>query len=160
MSFVWAIVLFIGAIVVDKVVKKLLNQLATTKLVAQKRVFYIEKVFSIMIFFMAVVLFFVLLGIDYRGLLVFASSVFAVVGVALFAQWSILSNITSSIIIFFNFPARIGDTIKIIDGDDSFTAKIVEITLFQVELIDKEENRIFYPNNLLLQKPVILVKSV
>lgn len=34
---------------------------------------------------------------------VFLSSVFAVIGVALFAQWSILSNVTASIIVFFFF---------------------------------------------------------
>ncbi len=79
---------------------------------------------------------------------------FAITGVALFAQWSLLSNITASLVIFFNFPARVGDKIRIMDKDDTVEGSIKEITLFQVELIDKEGNRIFYPNNLLLQRPV------
>ena len=83
-----------------------------------------------------------------------ASSVFAVIGVALFAQWSILSNVTSSLIIFFTFPAKVGDRIRVPDHENPVEGVIKEITLFQVELRDKDNNPIFYPNNLLLQKPV------
>lgn len=92
-----------------------------------------------------------------KGFSVFASSLFAIIGVAMFAQWSILSNITASVIIFFNFPARVGDTIKIIDGDNSIEGTIKEITLFQVELKDSDGNLIIYPNNLLLQKPIVKI---
>jgi hypothetical protein len=35
------------------------------------------------------------------------ASVFAVIGVALFAQWSILSNITAGFIIFFRIPLKL-----------------------------------------------------
>lgn len=86
--------------------------------------------------------------------MVFASSVFAVVGVALFAQWSILSNATASVLIFFSFPARVGDCIKVIDGDNSVEGEIVEIALFNTQLKDYYNNTVIYPNNLLLQKPV------
>ncbi|MFT5862207.1 MAG: MscS family membrane protein [Flavobacteriales bacterium] len=43
------------------------------------------------------------------------SSVFAVVEIGFFAQWSALSNLTSGVIIFFTFPYKIGDHIKIHD---------------------------------------------
>jgi len=45
-------------------------------------------------------------GVDFRNLGVVMSSVFAVIGIALFAQWSILSNVTSGIIMFFTFPYK------------------------------------------------------
>ncbi|MEZ4873925.1 MAG: hypothetical protein R2793_00335 [Flavobacteriaceae bacterium] len=48
-------------------------------------------------------------GVDFSSVGVVLSSVFAVIGVALFAQWSILSNITSGVIMFFTFPYKIGD---------------------------------------------------
>ena len=75
----------------------------------------------------------------------------------MFAQWSILSNVTASIIIFFTFPARVGDSIRIVDGDNSVEGKIKEISLFQIELNDQDGNLIMYPNNLLLQKPVVKI---
>ena len=97
-------------------------------------------------------------SVDIKGVSVVASSIFAIIGVAMFAQWSILSNVTASIIIFFTFPARVGDRVRIVDGDDSIEGTIMEITLFQTELKDSQENRVLYPNNLLLQKPVIKIK--
>lgn len=93
-------------------------------------------------------------GFDYRGFWVVASSVLAVMGVVLFAQWSILSNVTSGVIVFFTFPARVGDEIEIIDGVNSVRGKLEDIGLFQIRITDKENNTLVYPNNLLLQKPV------
>ena len=43
-------------------------------------------------------------GVQIKDLGLVFSSVFAVIGVGFFAQWSILSNITSGIIMFFTFP--------------------------------------------------------
>ena len=94
-------------------------------------------------------------GVDYHGILVFGSSVLAIGGVALFAQWSILSNLTASIVIFFYYPARIGDRIRIVDGDNSLEGTIIDITMFQVLIEDDGLNLINYPNNLLIQKPLI-----
>ena len=88
----------------------------------------------------------------------FLSSIFAIIGVALFAQWSILSNITASFIIFFNFPYKIGDEIKVIDTDGDISGTIVEISLFHV-LIQQGEDLITYPNSLILQKAVIKKKN-
>ena len=52
-------------------------------------------------------------GVERKQAFLVISSIFTVIGVAMFAQWSILSNITAGIIIFFSFPFRIGDKIKI-----------------------------------------------
>jgi len=98
-------------------------------------------------------------NVQLGGVMVFASSIFAVIGVALFAQWSILSNLTSSIIIFFTFPARVGDKIKVIDGDNSISGEIIEISLFQIEIEDADGNIVLYPNNLFIQKPIMKIKK-
>ena len=45
-------------------------------------------------------------GVKQSELAVFVGSVLTVVGVAMFAQWSILSNITSSIVLFFNHSVK------------------------------------------------------
>jgi MscS family membrane protein len=58
--------------------------------------------------------------ISFRGLSVYFASFFTIVGVAFFASWSILSNVTAYAILFFYFPFfKIGSKIKIIDGDNS-----------------------------------------
>lgn len=158
MSFIqFLLVIFsvAGFIYTNKLIKKFIQKLGTSKNVPTQRVLYLENFFTLMLILSFIIVFSLIFSIDYKGLLVFASSVFAVVGVALFAQWSILSNVTSSIIIFFSFPAKIGDKIKTLDGDNGITGTITKITLFQVELEDENGNQIIYPNSLLLQKPVV-----
>ena len=59
----------------------------------------------------------VLWGVDTKNIFLTLSSVFAVVGIALFAQWSVLSNITAGVILFFSSAYRIGNYIKILDKD-------------------------------------------
>lgn len=74
------------------------------------------------------------------------------------AQWSILSNITSGIILFFSFPYKIGDFIFIHDKDFPIEAEIEDIGAFHVYLKTKEGEMIVYPNNLMLQKGISILK--
>lgn len=98
-------------------------------------------------------------GVNMRELGLIISSVFAVIGVALFATWSILSNITAGIILFFYFPYKIGDRIRIQDKDFPDEAIIVDIQSFTVHLLKDDGELLTYPNSLMLQKGVVLVKK-
>lgn len=95
--------------------------------------------------------------VSFKGLSIYFASVFTVIGVAFFAQWSILSNITSAIILFFNHSFKIGNDIRIIDGDNSVTGKIVDIRSFHFLIETKDGELVSYPNNLIIQKPVMLI---
>lgn len=157
-NILWSIAAVIVSYVSFRLFKRLLKNIARRKNVADKRLFYIEKVFELLFVLAALIVIAFIWSVDIKGVSVVASSIFAIIGVAMFAQWSILSNITASIIIFFTFPARVGDKIKVVDGENSIEGVIQEIALFQVELKDDEGNVVLYPNNLLLQKPVIKIK--
>lgn len=98
-------------------------------------------------------------GVNIWELGLIISSVFAVIGVALFATWSILSNITAGIILFFYFPYKIGDRIRIQDKDFPDEAIIIDIQSFTVHLLKDDGELLTYPNNLLLQKGVVLIKK-
>lgn len=100
-----------------------------------------------------------ILGADFKNLAVIFSSLFAVIGIALFAIWSILSNVTTGIIMFFSFPYKVGDKIKIHDKDYPIEAIIEDIRAFQLHLRLDNGNLVTYPNNLMLQKAVTLVKK-
>ena len=97
-------------------------------------------------------------GVDFSSVGVVLSSVFAVIGVALFAQWSILSNITSGVIMFFTFPYKIGDYIVIHDKEYDFQGTIEDIKGFHILLKTPDNRLITYPNSLMLQKGVSVVK--
>jgi len=136
----------------------LVRKIGTHKKVLPKRIYYVIKFIHFLIFLGFLLSLAIVWNLQLGGVMVFASSIFAVIGVALFAQWSILSNLTSSIIIFFTFPSRVGDRIRIMDGENSVQGEITEISLFQIEIEDEEGNTILYPNNLFIQKPIIKLK--
>lgn len=102
---------------------------------------------------------FIIWGVQTDDIFLTISSVVTVVGVALFAQWSILSNITSGIILLFTFPFKIGDIIKIHDKDFPIEAEIEDIRAFHTLLRTKDGERITYPNNLMLQKGISIVNN-
>ncbi len=98
-------------------------------------------------------------GVDFKELGLILSSIFAVIGVALFATWSILSNITAGIILFFYFPFKIGDRIRILDKDFPEEAIIIDIQAFNINLKRENGEILTYPNNLLLQKGIVLIQK-
>jgi small-conductance mechanosensitive channel len=107
----------------------------------------------------AVIALIIIWGVQKKDLLLTISSVTTVIGVAMFAQWSILSNITSGVILFFFFPFKIGDTIKIHDKDFPIQAEIVDINAFHILLKTIDGEVITFPNNILLQKGISIIKN-
>lgn len=102
----------------------------------------------------------VIWGVKQHEIALFASTILTALGIAFFAQWSLLSNITASIILFFNHPLKIGDQIKVLDKDHPFEGEVVDLTYFFVHLTNKQGETITIPNSLLLQKSVaVIVKA-
>lgn len=108
-------------------------------------------VFFTTLFFVSLIL---IWGVKTDDLVLTLSSVLTVIGVALFAQWSILSNITSGFIVLFSFPFKIGDTIKIHDKDFPIEGEIISIHTFYTLVKTSEGEMVTYPNSLFLQKGV------
>jgi len=98
-------------------------------------------------------------SLEAKDLGVVASSVFAIIGVGFFAQWSVLSNMTSGVVIFFTLPYKIGDKVKIHDKDFPIIAVIEDIKAFHINLITEDGGLHTYPNSLLLQKGVTIVED-
>jgi len=118
---------------------------------------YLNRYIGYIIWTLTVVTIILVWGLKRDGFWVALGSTFAVVGVALFANWSILSNVTASFILYFTFPYKIGDRIRIHDKDLPVTAVIEDIKGFYTILRTAEGELITYPNNLLLQKGVSIL---
>ncbi|MBY4675862.1 mechanosensitive ion channel family protein [Marinobacterium sp. CAU 1594] len=140
--------------VVWPLIARMVERAANRRAVPRVRLLVVRKFFSVLVALVAVAALCLIWGVDYSQLLIFFTSAFAVIGVAMFAQWSLLSNITSSIIIFFVFPYRIGDRIEVVDKDFPIVGTITEIGLFHVHIETDGGDMVHYPNNLMLQKPV------
>jgi small-conductance mechanosensitive channel len=99
-------------------------------------------------------------GLKQNEIAVFASTILTALGIAFFAQWSLLSNITSSIILFFNHPLKLGDTIKILDKEYPFEGEIIELSYFFVHIKNTNGETITIPNSIILQKSVSVKENI
>ncbi|WP_426430005.1 mechanosensitive ion channel domain-containing protein [Winogradskyella sp. HB-48] len=154
-TFVLLIVLLIIRSIIVVAVKKIGKKSGTT----EARANLIGRYVTVTLVLIALLVEAFILGAEPRDITLVFSSVFAVVGVALFAIWSILSNITSGVIMFFSFPYKVGDKIKIHDKDYPVEAIIEDIRAFQLILREDNGDLVTYPNNLILQKAVTLMEK-
>lgn len=102
----------------------------------------------------AVILF--IWGFDFKGLLALSTSIVALIGAALFASWSILSNVTAFFILLAHRSYRRGNFVRILDADNFTEGYIAEINLFNTKLISENREVVIYPNNLLISRPTII----
>ena len=98
-------------------------------------------------------------GLEQHEIAVFASTILTALGIGFFAQWSLLSNFTSSIILFFNHPLKLGDTIKVLDKDFTVEGEVTELTYFFVHIKTSNKEIVTIPNSLILQKSVSVVEK-
>ncbi|TEW74145.1 mechanosensitive ion channel [Gramella jeungdoensis] len=133
---------------------KIINRTVAKNLLQKTRGKIIKKFFQIILVIIVLIFILTFWGVDQSELFMFLASVLTVIGIALFAQWSHLSNITSGIIIFFNHSVKLDDTISIIDKDFDIEGRISDIGLFFVKLKTNEGEEISLPNNIFLQKMI------
>ena len=137
----------------------LIRRFSNNEQIIDRRAQLITKLINYVILGCALVGVFIIWGVDVRNLGVIVSSIFAVIGVAFFAQWSILSNITSGVIMFFTFPYKIGDRIMIHDKEYEYVGIIEDIKTFHIVILNDAGQRITYPNSLVLQKGVSILNQ-
>jgi len=153
------IVLLIIFIIIRSILKVSIKKIGQKSGINDARIGLISRysTFTLILIFLLFVSY--IFGATLENLTLLFSSVFAVIGIGLFAIWSILSNITSGIIMFFSFPYKVGDKIKIHDKDSPLEGIIEDIRAFQLHLRLDNGDLVTYPNNLILQKAVTLVQK-
>ena len=87
-------VLVLILLITRALIMGLIRRFSHSEQIIDRRVQLITKLINYVILGCALVGVFIIWGVDVRNLGVIVSSIFAVIGVAFFAQWSILSNIT------------------------------------------------------------------
>ncbi len=146
---------FILAAILTKLLATVFLRRIQRKFGFQKsRIIIINKIISFILYIIAISFIVFVWGVDEEEFLLFVSSFLTVLGIALFAQWSILSNITAGIIIFISYPVKIGDTITILEKNNNIKGEIRDIGVFFITLQTKKENFITIPNSILLQKSI------
>jgi small-conductance mechanosensitive channel len=152
-------ILLLMVILSRTVVAKVVRRYAKTSHIIERRTNLVIKYINILITILALITLILIWGVQPKDIFITISSVATVIGVAMFAQWSILSNITSGIILFFSFPFKIGDIILIHDKDFLEEGEIEDIGAFHVTIRSKQGEIIIYPNNLFFQKGISIIKK-
>ena len=119
----------------------------------------IIKVVHLLSFLTLSVLLAAIWGLQQNEIAVFVGTILTALGIAFFAQWSLLSNITSSLLLFFNHPVRIGDTIKVLDKDCPFEGEVTDLTFFFIHLKTATGELITIPNSQFFQKAISVVEK-
>ena len=114
---------------------------------------------SLLVYIFAGVIIAAIWGVEFKQLIIFMSSIIAILGVGFIAQWSILSNLTASVILFFNHPMRIGDRIRVFEKDYNFVGEVKDITGFFVFMRTDNGENITLPTSFVLQRGIEILEK-
>ncbi len=113
-----------------------------------------KKIVGVILLIMFSIVLMLIWGVDQSELLLFLSTILTILGIAFFAQWSIISNITTTLIIFFNYPIKIGEYLTILDKDYQIEGKLSDIGIFFITIKTKENKKVTIPSNVFMQKMI------
>ncbi|MBI3142351.1 MAG: mechanosensitive ion channel [Bacteroidetes bacterium] len=117
-----------------------------------------SRAFNILYVVIALAILAAIWGLEGKQVLAFAASILAVVGIGFFAQWSLLSNITAGLILYFGHPMKIGDHITILDGENTLNGTVEDISLFFIFVKSKDGVTYTMPNSVAIQKTITIHK--
>ncbi len=140
----------VGRRILGGVLKKIYQNLD----LQERRFRLINKIKDIILYAVALVFILTIWSVGQSDILLFVSSFLTILGITLFAQWSLLSNITAGIILFVNHPAKVGDRVQVLDKDFNISGDISDIGLFFISITTDENNEITIPNSMIFQKMV------
>lgn len=158
-ELIFTIVLIVLTFVVISITKRAIRRfgkLVEIDVNKRKVIFYLS---YLIIYFLALTVLLIIWGVNLKDFVVFISSILAVLGVGFVAQWSILSNLTASVILFFSHPLRLGDRIRVLDKDFDWTGEIEDISAFYLFMKTDDGRRITIPTNLVIQKGIEILEQ-
>lgn len=128
---------FVSRFFARKTIEKVGNSFAYHK----TRIKITRKIVSVILFFIITGFVLFVWGVEQKELVIFISSFLTVMGIALFAQWSIISN-------------KIGDSIVVMDKDFPVEGKISDIGLFFLIIKTTDGEHVSIPTNVFMNKTV------
>ena len=146
-------------LIVSKIFHRVIDRVGIKFSYRKNRIKLIQKMISVLAYLVMIGVLVLIWGIAPSQLFAYIASLLTIVGIAFLAQWSIISNITSTLIIFFNHQVNIGDRIVILDKDYNVEGKISDIGIFFIIIKVSDTEYVSLPSNVFMQKMVKKVKS-
>jgi len=146
-------------VIASRVFERIINNVGEKFSYDKSRKKIVKKVITTIIFCLWIGILLLIWGIAPSQLAGYIASLFTVVGVAFLAQWSIVSNITSTLIIFFNHQVNIGDTIEVLSKDYPIRGTISDIGIFFIIIKVNRNEYVSMPSNVFMQSMVKKIKN-
>ncbi|MCU0416698.1 MAG: mechanosensitive ion channel family protein [Cytophagaceae bacterium] len=160
LQLIETILVIIGYIVINYINKTLVNNSLKqhTHLQRGRRKMMIKAMY-IFTLLAALVVLAAIWGLEQKEIATFVGTILTVLGIAFFAQWSLLSNVTAGFLLFIHHPLQIGDYIKIVDKDMPIEGEIFDLSFFYVHIKMPSNEIITIPNSILFQKAVSILEK-
>ncbi len=136
--------------ILKSVIRYLIRQTVIKSKYKEKEEKEIIGILNMLLLLLSAIVFTAIWGVKQSDILLFVSTIFTVLGVALFAEMSILSNITACVVLFFCHPIKIGHNIEAWVEEKEIKGEIENITYFFV-FIKTAEGTVTVPNSLFLK---------
>lgn len=153
------VVLMVIIIGLNSLTKRAIRKFGRTSAIDinnRKVIFYLS---NLLFYGLAIIIITLIWGVNLQEFSVFISSILAIVGIGFVAQWSILSNLTASVILFFSHPLRLGDRVRVLDKDFDWTGKVEDISGFYLFMRTDDGRSISIPTNLVIQKGIEILQE-
>jgi small-conductance mechanosensitive channel len=144
--------IIVGAFVLNFIVGRGFKLLADRTSLTDQDVAPFGRILKWIIRLVALLLILSVLGVQLGGLWAILSTVFAMIAIGFVAVWSVLSNVSCTVIMLVSRPFHIGDEIEI--AGEPIQGRVVDLNFVYTTLKDGDGRLIQVPNNLFFQKVI------
>jgi len=147
-----ALLVLVGAAIVQFILNRGLSLLASRTHLEPNDLLPLKKVLKSVLYLVTAILILTVFGVNLGGLWAIMSTILAMVAIGFVAVWSLLSNVSSTVIILLFRPFAIGDELEF--AGEPVKGKVVDLNFLYTTLRETDGTLIQIPNNLFFQKSV------
>ena len=153
------VIVMVALMLLNFIASRIISRFGKARLINPTRKKIISKINNLIIYGISLIVLAAIWGVESKQLIVFISSILTILGIGFFAQWSILSNLTAGLILFFNHPIRIGNKIRILDKHMDYKGEVTDITGFFLHMKTEKGENLIWPNSRILEKGVEILEN-
>jgi small-conductance mechanosensitive channel len=147
-----ALLVLIGAGAVQYILNRALNLVASRASLRPSDILPLKKILKSILYLVTSILILTIFGVNLGGLWAILSTILAMVAIGFVAVWSLLSNVSSTVIILLFRPFAVGDELEF--AGEQVKGKVVDLNFLYTTLRETDGTLIQIPNNLFFQKSV------
>lgn len=145
-----ALLVLVGAAAARFLLNRGLNLVARRARLCPSNFLPIKKILNGLLYAVTVVLLLTLFGVNLGGIWAVLSTVLAMIAIGFVAVWSLLSNVSSTLLILLTRPFAVGDEVEF--AGEQVKGKVVDLNFLYTTLRDTDGTLVQIPNNQFFQK--------